>query len=182
MPTRTGTPGQSQRACTHVHCNAPASCHWQVKCNQSLFLFVLSFLTPLLLSALVSGFHGALCSIDPDSALIACPSKWNYLDIDIVECSAVSLWCNWWRTALTERPNTISTEPSMINMCNRPSAFIFGDFHPVCATHTCRRSIAGRSLSHSYFHMFPSALLDESWSRCVLTFLLHMCGQFPAFQ
>lgn len=123
--TRRGAPRQFQRACTHVHCNASASCHWQVKCNQSLFLFVLSFLTPLLLSALVSGFHGALCSIDPDSALIACPSKWNYLDIDIVECSAVLLGCNWWRTALTERPKTIS----MMNMCDWLSAFIFGDFN-----------------------------------------------------
>ena len=89
---------------THTHNNAPAACHWQVKCNQSLSLFLLSFLTPLLLSALVSGFHAALCSIDPDSALIACPLKWNYLDIDIVECSAISSRRNWWRTALTECP------------------------------------------------------------------------------
>lgn len=109
---------------THMHNNAPAACHWQVKCNQSLFLFLLSFLTPLLLSALVSGFHAALCSIDPDSALIACPLKWNYLDIDIVECSTVSLGCNWWRTALTEGPNTISTERSTINTCNLFSPLI----------------------------------------------------------
>lgn len=87
---------------TRMHSNAPAACHWQVKCNQSLSLFLLSFLTPLLLSALVSGFHAASCSIDPDLALIACPLKWNYLDIDIVEYSAISSGCNWWRTALTE--------------------------------------------------------------------------------
>lgn len=78
-----------------MHNNAPAARHWQVKCNQSLFPFFLSFLSPLLLSALVSGFHAVLCFIDPDSALIACPLKLNYLDIDIVECSAILLGFNW---------------------------------------------------------------------------------------